>query len=124
MKRYEDPAQALRSKVYAWALKLRVNPRLIRVRDMRRKWGSCSSSGVITLARDLADQAEGFQDYVIVHELLHLRHRTHGRLFRALLSAYLPGWRAYAAGASASAPSSAAPTMPMCPDPRARRVSR
>jgi predicted metal-dependent hydrolase len=60
---------------------------------MRRKWGSCSTRGTITLASDLVDQDRRFQDYVIVHELLHLRVPNHGRLFRALMTAHVPGWR-------------------------------
>lgn len=76
-----------------WALKLRVNPRVIRVQEMRRKWGSCSSAGTVTFAADLAGEDGRFQDYVIVHELLHLRVPTHGRLFKALMSAHVPGWR-------------------------------
>ncbi|NUM56754.1 MAG: M48 family metallopeptidase [Candidatus Hydrogenedentes bacterium] len=87
------PSQELRRRTLAWAVKLRVNPKLIRVQEMRRKWGSCSSAGTITLALDLTDQSERFQDYVIVHELLHLRYPTHGRLFKALMTAYVPGWR-------------------------------
>lgn len=62
-------------------------------RGMRRKWGSCSSAGTVTLALDLAEEKPGFQDFVIVHELLHLRVPKHGRVFRALMSAYVPGWR-------------------------------
>ena len=69
-----------------WAIKLKVNPRVVRVQEMRKKWGSCSSSGTITLAIDLLDQDERFQDYVIVHELLHLRYSTHGKVFKALMS--------------------------------------
>jgi predicted metal-dependent hydrolase len=88
------PAQELRRRTLAWALKLKVNPRVVRVQVMRRKWGSCSSAGTVTLACDLLDQDAGFQDYVIVHELLHLRYETHGRLFRALMSAHVPGWQA------------------------------
>lgn len=87
------PTQELRRRALAWAVKLRVNPRVIRVQDMRRKWGSCSSAGTVTLARDLVDQEPRFQDSVIAHELLHLRVPTHGRLFKALMSAHLPGWR-------------------------------
>jgi predicted metal-dependent hydrolase len=52
-------------------VKLRVNPRVIRIQEMRRKWGSCSSAGIITLASDLVDQDGHFQDFVIAHELLH-----------------------------------------------------
>jgi len=77
----------------SWAVTLRVNPKVIRVQEMRRKWGSCSSAGTVTLASDLVERDERFQDYVIVHELLHLRFSTHGRMFKALMSAHVPGWR-------------------------------
>lgn len=89
------PAQELRRKTHAWAIKLRVNPRVIRVQDMRHKWGSCSSAGTITLAADLATQDEVFQDYVIVHELLHMRYATHGKVFKAVLTAHVPGWQRF-----------------------------
>ena len=36
-----------------------------------------------------------FQDYVIAHELLHLRVPNHGPLFKALLTAHVPAWRRY-----------------------------
>jgi predicted metal-dependent hydrolase len=45
------------------------------------------------LTLELADAKPGFQDFVIVHELLHLRVPKHGRVFRALMTAYVPGWR-------------------------------
>lgn len=60
---------------------------------MTRKWGSCSTAGTITLAADLADEADNFQDFVIAHEPLHLRVSNHGRLFKALMTAYVPDWR-------------------------------
>jgi len=87
------PVQDLHRRALAWALRLKVNPRVVRVQAMRRKWGSCSSAGTVTLASDLLDQDVRFQDYVIVHELLHLRYATHGRVFRALMSAHVPGWQ-------------------------------
>lgn len=93
MKASQWPEQDLRRRVLAWAVKLKVNPHAVRIKDMRHKWGSCSSAGTITLAIDLLDQDEAFQDYVIVHELLHLRYANHGRMFKALMSAHVPGWR-------------------------------
>ena len=60
---------------------------------MKHKWGSCSTKGIITLAADLDDQASDFQDYVIVHELLHLKVKNHSKLFKALLAVHIPGWR-------------------------------
>lgn len=85
----------LRDRVERWARKLRVCPRVVRVQRMVCKWGSCSSGGVITLAADLITRGPGFQDFVIVHELLHLRVPNHGRLFKAMLSAHVPAWRAH-----------------------------
>lgn len=62
---------------------------------MTRKWGSCSSAGTITLAVDLMRRDAGFQDFVVAHELLHLRLPNHGKLFRALMTAHVPAWRSY-----------------------------
>ncbi|MGW6977895.1 M48 metallopeptidase family protein [Streptomyces sp. NPDC054932] len=87
------PAQRLNRRAASWALRLRVNPTRVDIVEMPAKWGSCSSDGVVTLADDLAEAPEAFQDYVIVHELLHLRYRTHGKRFHAMLSALIPDWR-------------------------------
>ena len=70
----------LRQRVDAWASKLKVTPRLVRVQRMTRKWGSCSTRGTITLAADLIEQNRHFQDFVVVHEWLYLRVPNHGRL--------------------------------------------
>lgn len=94
MPTHDDRAD-LRRRVDAWSHRLKVRPRLVRVQRMTRKWGSCSTSGVVTLAVDLAGREPRFQDFVVAHELLHLRVPNHGRLFKALLSAHLPGWRRY-----------------------------
>lgn len=58
------PVQELKRRTLAWAVKLRVNPRVVRVQEMRRKWGSCSSRGTVTLATDLVDQDERFIDRI------------------------------------------------------------
>ncbi len=60
---------------------------------MTRKWGSCSSTGVITLAADLIERDEAFRDFVVAHELLHLRVPNHSRLFKVLMTVHVPGWR-------------------------------
>jgi predicted metal-dependent hydrolase len=59
------------------------------------KWGSCSTTGIITLAEDLIEQEPGFQGFVIAHELLHLRVPTHGRVFKALMTVHIPAWRPF-----------------------------
>ncbi len=93
MTRRDDRSGGLRRRVEYWADRLHVPAPRVRVRDMTRKWGSCSTAGTITLASDLADCEAGFQDFVIAHELLHLRVPNHGKLFKALLTVHVPDWR-------------------------------
>ncbi len=91
---YEPQALArLRQRTAHWSARLSLTPRAVRIQTMRRKWGSCSTAGTITLSADLVAQEEVVQDIVIVHELLHLRVQNHGPLFRALMTAHVPNWR-------------------------------
>src|SRR4051812_34637761 len=94
MNRKASP-ERLRARVDRWAAALKVRPRVVRIQPMRRKWGSCSTRGTVAFAADLRRRPIPFQDFVIVHELLHLKVPTHGRVFRALLTAYVPEWRAH-----------------------------
>jgi hypothetical protein len=92
-------ADELRERVVEWAARIGVTPKEIRIAAMRGKWGCCSADGVITLAEDLMECEPEFIDVCLVHEALHLRVRNHGRLFKAFMSVYLPGWeRMFAAG--------------------------
>ncbi len=93
MPTHDNPRKIIRGRVEYWAQRLSVQPRLVRVQRMTRKWGSCSTSGIVTLAADLADQDSDFQNFVIAHELLHLRVPNHGKLFKALMTAHIPDWR-------------------------------
>jgi metallopeptidase YgjP-like protein len=83
------PPEVLRAEVEAWARRIRVEPRQIRIAPMKRKWASCSSVGRLSFNRELLEQPARFRAEVIVHELLHLKVPNHGPLFRALLRAHL-----------------------------------
>ncbi|MEM7218792.1 MAG: M48 family metallopeptidase [Pseudomonadota bacterium] len=63
-----------------------------RVRFMRSQWGSCSSSGRLCLNTHLVKLPTPLVDYVLLHELCHLRYMDHGRRFRGLLAAHMPDW--------------------------------
>ncbi len=81
---------AFKGAVSAWARRIRVKPEQVRIQRMLRKWASCSTNGRVSFNARLLRQPRAFQDYVIVHELLHLRVPNHGKLFKSLLSVYLP----------------------------------
>lgn len=65
----------------------------LRLRRMRRRWGSCSSDGNITLNLDLVRYPLHLIDYVVVHELCHLREFHHGPAFYRLMDDALPDWK-------------------------------
>lgn len=92
--------QVLTRKAMTWATKIRVNPTRIVISDLKTKWGSCAPDGVVTLSGELVDMPEDFQDYVVVHELLHLRYRSHGKAFTAMMTALVPEWRELEASSS------------------------
>jgi len=92
---------AFKESVRRWAETLNARPSQIRVQRMKNKWASCSSRGTLTFNEDLLRQCRDFQEYVIVHELLHLRVQNHGKLFRSLMSLYLPDWEERAKYSSA-----------------------
>jgi len=86
--RWRDKAE-LKSRVMEWAAKLEVKVRGLYVRPMRNKWASCSTAGTLSLNDELLDMARDLGDYVIVHELLHLRVPNHGKLWKSLMRVYL-----------------------------------
>jgi predicted metal-dependent hydrolase len=94
-KQRKAAVQPFKDRVHLWAEKVRVKPGQVRVQKMTRKWASCSPQSWVTFAEDLLHEPAKFQDYVIVHELLHLKVRNHGKLFKSLLSAHLPGWKQF-----------------------------
>ena len=59
-------------------------------KKMRARWGSCSSTRVITLNTQLLKLRKEQIDYVIVHELAHLTHMNHSKNFHSLVQTYIP----------------------------------
>lgn len=63
------------------------------IRTMKRRWGSCSNKGIITLSTELMKLPDILIEYVIIHELCHLKHHNHGAEYYNLLSELFPGWK-------------------------------
>ena len=59
----------------------------VRIKHNSSNWGSCSRKGNINLNLNLVRLPDELRDYVILHELCHLRHPNHGPQFHALLEA-------------------------------------
>ena len=63
------------------------------IRNMKRRWGSYSSSHKITLTLSLIKAPERCIDYVVIHELCHAYHMNHGKEFKKLLSLKILNWK-------------------------------
>jgi predicted metal-dependent hydrolase len=81
------------SVVRQWAEVMGVRPAGLIVRDLKRRWGSCSPTGVIRLNWRLAMMPAEVFEYVAVHELSHLRQRNHSPAFWAEVERWLPAHR-------------------------------
>jgi predicted metal-dependent hydrolase len=76
-----------------WQERLHVQANKLFVQAMTRKWGSCNpKSKNIRLNTQLAQKPKGCLEYVVVHELAHLRVPSHGEEFVTLLDSHLPDW--------------------------------
>lgn len=64
------------------------------IKNNRTNWGSCSSLGNINLNLRLVTLPQELQDYVMLHELCHLKYLNHSPQFHALLESVCPGHRA------------------------------
>ena len=73
--------------------KMNFKPTGLVIRSMKRRWGSCSNRGKITLSTELIRLADIYTEYVINHELCHLKQHNHGPRYYELLSELFPEWK-------------------------------
>ncbi len=76
-----------------WAHRMQVNVGLIRIRQQRTRWGSCSSLGHINLNARIMMAPTEVIEYLVIHELAHRVHPHHGRTFYQLVEQYCPQYR-------------------------------
>jgi predicted metal-dependent hydrolase len=69
---------------------LALRPRAVRIKDTRSRWGSCAPDGTLAFCWRLICAPDLVQDYVVAHEVAHLRHMNHGPLFWALTEQLTP----------------------------------
>jgi predicted metal-dependent hydrolase len=96
-KGYKNEAMKLIPELLQKVLKEQENemfkPARLVIRTMKRRWGSCSNKGVITLSTELIKLSDLYIEYVIAHELCHLKHHNHGAHYYKLLSEVFPEWK-------------------------------
>ena len=83
----------LAPRLLALAAQHQLVVRRVTIRDQRSRWGSCSPNGSIALNFRLVQMPPEVCDYVLVHELMHLRQQNHSRRFWRLVEAVCPAFR-------------------------------
>jgi len=83
-------SEVLDAKVDHWAKEMQLFPRSVSYRNQKARWGSCSSEGKVNLNWKLAVFNSEIQDYVIIHELAHLKHQDHSKNFWNLVENFAP----------------------------------
>lgn len=89
----ERARRELPPKLAAYAERMGLQPAGVRITSARTRFGSCSADNHICFSWRLMQCPEAAIDYVVVHELAHIREKNHGRTFYALIEQYLPDWR-------------------------------
>jgi predicted metal-dependent hydrolase len=92
---YRSELENMISKsIKKWEKKVGVKPKEYRIKKMKTKWGTCNDKDKrIWLNLELAKKPYHCIDYVIVHELIHLKERKHNDRFISLLESAYPRWQ-------------------------------
>ena len=89
----ELAAKIIPPRVDYWAKRMGLSPVSVKFTSAKTRFGSCSSRGSICFSCFLMMYPTSAIDYVIVHELSHLKYLNHSPAFYRLLSLYLPDYK-------------------------------
>lgn len=80
-------------KVEYYANLMQLQPASVKINSAKKRYGSCSGTDSLNFSLYLMDKDERFIDYVVVHELAHIKHHNHSKEFYKLIEQYLPDYK-------------------------------
>lgn len=86
-------AKLITEKTANWGARIHVRYNRVTIRGQRTRWGSCSHKGNLSFNWKLLMTPEPVLDYVIIHELTHLKEMNHSKKFWQLVAEHCPRWR-------------------------------
>ena len=91
---YKTEAQKhIPSHVELWAEKMGLPPTNLRFRKTKRQWGSCSGKNVLSFNTMMMKLPHDVIQYIIIHELAHIKHKHHQKDFWQLVEQHLPDYK-------------------------------
>ena len=89
----EALSERIAARLPLWEARTGLHPSAWQIKNMKTRWGTCNTATrKIWLNLQLAKQPPVCLDYVIAHELTHLRYPGHGQDFQAFLTRAMPNW--------------------------------
>lgn len=93
--RYKEQAKEyLQQKSLYYSYRMGLNPGAVKINSAKTRWGSCNRKGDINFTYRLLFAPEELIDYVVVHELAHLKEMNHSPKFWSVVEQTLPDYKA------------------------------
>lgn len=80
-------------KVEYYAKIMQVQPVSVKINSAKKRYGSCSGTNNLNFSLYLMDKDERFIDYVVVHELAHIKHHNHSKEFYKFIEKFMPDYK-------------------------------
>ncbi len=95
---YKQEAQKqIPTHVELWAEKMSLSPESLHFRKTKRQWGSCSGKNILSFNTMMMKLPQDVIQYIVIHELAHIKHKHHQKSFWNLIEEYLPDYRQHVA---------------------------
>lgn len=85
--------EILPEKVKFYSSLMGVEPTSVKINSAKTRYGSCSGKNGINFSLYLMDKDERFINYVVIHELAHIKHHNHGKEFYAFIERFMPDYK-------------------------------
>lgn len=91
----EKAAIKIAPRVKNWSKTTGLMPSAVKFRRLSKRWGSCTADNEILLNHDAVKLPFTLIDYIVVHELCHIKHKDHSKDFYRELAKYMPDWEVF-----------------------------
>ena len=89
----EKAKEIIPHKVEYYASVMQLQPASVKINSAKKRYGSCSGTNNLNFSLYLMDKDERFIDYVVVHELAHIKHHNHSKEFYAFIEQFMPDYK-------------------------------
>jgi predicted metal-dependent hydrolase len=93
LKNKETARKIIQNKVEKYSIKLALEYQRLAIRNQKTRWGSCSKEGNLNFNYKIILLPEHLQDYIIIHELCHLKELNHSKKFWSLVEQACPDYK-------------------------------